>query len=156
MLSIQSILPELKKDYPQVSFKAGEAFVWSPSNKQITYTTHQINAEHGAWAILHELAHYELEHTKYSTDFELLKMEAAAWTRAKKIAKKYNVKIDNDHIQDCLDTYRDWLHTKAKCPNCQVISTQRKDLHYQCFNCNAVWTVPKSPLCKIKKQIVNL
>lgn len=156
MNSVQNMLPKLQKDYPEIVFVSGESFIWSPLKNQITYTTHQINAEHGVWALLHELAHFELGHNKYSTDFELLKIETAAWTKAKKIAKKYGVKINNDHIQDCLDTYRDWLHNRAKCPNCSVISVQRDDLHYQCFNCNSVWSVPKSPLCKIKKQIINL
>lgn len=155
MNSIEKLLPVLKKDFPVVAFSAGDSFVWSPTKQLITYTTSQPNNDHGVWALIHEVAHYQLGHNSYGTDFNLLQLETSAWSQAEKTAKNYNITIDPDHIQDCLDTYRDWLHKRAKCPTCSVVSMQRKDKKYQCFNCNTAWSVPKSPLCKIKKEIVT-
>jgi len=146
---------QIKKDNPTVHFVAGESFIWSPAKNQITYTNQIDNEEHAIWALIHEVAHYKLDHKKYKSDFELLKLETAAWSKANEIASSYKIEINQDHIQDCLDTYRDWLHTRAKCPNCGVVSMQKKDLHYQCFNCKTVWSVPKSPLCRIKKELIK-
>ena len=154
MNSIHNILPIIEKDYPNIKFKAGEIFLWSPKSQTITYTTHQTNAEHGVWALIHELAHAELEHNNYKSDFDLLKLESEAWKHAKQIAKRYQVNIDNDHIQDCLDTYRDWLHRRATCPNCSVVSLQRNDRVYQCFNCSTTWKEPSSPLCRVTRRII--
>lgn len=154
MNSINNILPELQKDFPDITFKNGDSFLWSPRERKISYTTHQDVAEHGVWALLHEVSHAALGHVHYDNDFELLKLESTAWQYAKKLGKKYNVSIDGEHIQDCLDTYRDWLHKRAKCPNCEVISLQRTDKLYQCFNCKTTWSVPNSPLCRVTRRVV--
>ncbi len=155
MNNFNTFVTKLTNDYPEVIFSSGDSFIWSPSKNQITYTTQQENEEHAIWALIHEVAHYKLGHKKYKSDFELLKLETAAWSKANEIASIYKIEINQDHIQDCLDTYRDWLHTRAKCPKCGVVSMQRKDLHYQCFNCKTVWSVPKSPLCRIKKELIK-
>lgn len=155
MNSIDNILPALKQDYPDITFKNGELFFWSPRERKITYTTHQTVAEHGVWALLHEVAHAALDHTHYNHDFELLKLESTAWQYAKRLGKRYGVDIDSEHIQDCLDTYRDWLHTRAKCPKCSVVSLQRSDSLYQCFNCKTTWSVPRSPLCRVTRRVVK-
>ena len=143
MNSVNNLLPVLKKDFPNISFQAGETFFWSPRDNKVTYTTHQIVADHGVWALLHEVAHAILGHADYQNDFELLKLESATWQKAKNLGKKYGVTIDSEHIQDCLDTYRDWLHNRARCSRCSVVSLQRKDGKYQCFNCQNTWDVPK-------------
>jgi hypothetical protein len=155
MKQFNDFVAMLTTDYPAVSFVAGDSFVWSPAKNQITFAHNQENQEHATWALIHEVAHYILNHKKYKSDLELLKLESQAWSKANEIAKLYKIEIDQDHIQDCLDTYRDWLHTRAKCPKCGVVSMQRADLNYQCFNCKSVWSVPKSPLCRIKKELVS-
>jgi ribosomal protein L37AE/L43A len=146
MNSVSNLLPTLQKDYPNIKFEAGEIFFWSPRENKITYTTHQDNADHGVWALLHEVAHASLRHANYNNDFELLKLESATWQKARSIGKKYGVNIDNEHIQDCLDTYRDWLHNRARCSKCGVVSLQRSDGIYQCFNCRKTWDTPKTSL----------
>jgi hypothetical protein len=60
---------------------------------------------------------------------------------AVKIGRKYRIKLDNNHIQDCLDTYRDWLHRRSKCPTCGMHVLQKDVRTYQCFNCDASWRV---------------
>ena len=121
MNSVNNLLPILKKDFPDLKFVPGETFFWSPKDNKITYTTHQQIADHGVWALLHEVAHAILGHKAYQNDFELLKLESATWQKAKNLGKKYGVSIDNNHIQDCLDTYRDWLHNRSRCNNCGVL-----------------------------------
>lgn len=154
MNSIANLLPVLQKDFPQITFMPGETFLWSPQDNKILYTTHQTNVDHGLWALLHELAHATLDHLSYSSDFELLKLESITWQQAKLLGKKYGITINNEHIQDCLDTYRDWLHNRARCPKCSVVSLQRADKLYKCFNCKTVWRVPLSQKSRISRKVV--
>jgi hypothetical protein len=145
-MQITSLLPIIKADYPNISFIQGDNFAWSPHEKSVTYNDSE---EHAAWALLHEVAHADLGHKHYQSDVALLKLEVNAWVRAREIAKNYDITIDEDHIQDCLDTYRDWLHKRASCPECNVVSLQQKTGVYKCFNCQSQWRVPSSPLCKV-------
>lgn len=149
MNSITNLLPELQRAYTDISFEAGTVFKWSPKDRTITYTSHQANADHGVWALFHEIAHAELQHDGYKSDFSLLQLEVAAWQHAVKVARRYGIEIDKEHAQDCIDTYRDWLHKRATCPTCSVVSIQRDDGVYQCFNCRSQWRVPRSPLCRV-------
>ena len=127
MNSIDNILVLLKQDYPTLKFKRGKDFHWSSKTNTVYYSSHQSVADHGVWALLHEVAHAQLGHKTYYNDYDLLKIENETWIRTIKIASNYNITIDKDHIQDCLDTYRDWLHNRAKCPKCKVVSLQQDD-----------------------------
>jgi len=156
MNSVSNLLPLLKKDFPDIDFEPGENFLWSSKENKIIYTTHHINTNHGVWALMHELAHATLGHKDYHNDFELIKLENTTWQKAKILGKKYGVNISNNHIQDCLDTYRDWLHNRARCPRCQVVSLQKSDGLYQCYNCKTIWRVPKSQnSLVIRKTVVK-
>lgn len=153
MNSIGNLLPRLQQDYPNITFEVGESFFWSPRDNKIYYTTHQTNVDHGVWALMHELAHALLGHVSYENDFELLKLESSTWQYAKVLAKKYCITINNDHVQDCLDTYRDWLYGRSSCPKCGVVSLQNSRNLYRCFNCRTAWQVPSSPRSLISKVI---
>lgn len=148
-MNSKDLLNKLKKALPGVKFIAGDNFVWSSSNKTVTYK--DLNSNQSIWALIHESAHAKLGHKNYASDQHLLKMELEAWQEAKKMAKSLNVTIDPDHIENCLDTYRDWLHNRASCPNCNVVSGQVHSNTYQCFNCQTSWKVPISPLKRIQK-----
>lgn len=130
-------------------------FVWSAKDRTITYTLDYDNQDHAVWALIHEVAHAELEHNYYKSDIDLLRHEVDAWHRAKDIAQSFHITIDEEHIQDCLDTYRDWLHKRATCPNCNVITMQQDDKTYRCFNCQTSWRVPASPQCRITRRKIN-
>lgn len=148
---MEKVLKQLRQDYPNLLFQEGESFCWSPQTKQIFYTLE--HAQFGPWAILHETAHALLGHTKYSHDFELLQMEVAAWEAAKEIASNYGIAIDEDHVQDCLDSYRDWLYKRSICPSCGTKSIQQdQELRYQCFNCHSTWSVAASRFCRPYRQ----
>jgi hypothetical protein len=147
-----SLLKKLQADYPEFSFIKGANYRWSPNKKRITYTF--ISDEIDQFALLHEVAHASLGHEHFVSDFDLLQLEIAAWKEAQNIAQKYSITIDDEHIQDCLDSYRDWLHSRAKCPHCSVVSLQRPDGLYQCFNCKTTWQVPTSQACRITKSVI--
>jgi hypothetical protein len=128
----------LKQDYPNFIFKHGPQEHWSSKTQTITF-----NPNRPCFGLLHELAHAVLGHISYKSDFELLKLEADAWHLASKIGQSYGVIIDEDHIQNCLDTYRDWLHRRSTCPSCGTHVLQNNSSKYQCFNCQATWKVSK-------------
>lgn len=130
----------LQNDYPQFKFRAGKQEHWSPRIKTIFYVEDTPESKLKC-SLLHELSHGILEHKTYGSDVELLKMEAAAWQMAAKLGKKYGVKISGDHIQNCLDTYRDWLHRRSTCPTCGTHVIQHSSSTYKCFNCRATWNV---------------
>jgi predicted RNA-binding Zn-ribbon protein involved in translation (DUF1610 family) len=135
-----NFVKKIATDYPQFKFIAGDQEHWSPNTNTITYSE-QESEEELRYGLLHELAHALLDHKTYQSDFELLKLESQAWALAAKIGKKYKIKLDDDHIQDCLDTYRDWLHRRSKCPTCGVHVLQTSTTSYKCFNCGTSWQV---------------
>lgn len=129
MPSTASLIPRLKTDYPQFLFKKASHFLWSPGEQAIYYTAEA----KGCSFLLHELSHGLLRHMAYNYDVELIAMERAAWDKASKLAELYNVIIDDTVIQSTLDTYRDWLHSRSTCPNCQAIGLQVKKRVYSCL-----------------------
>jgi hypothetical protein len=153
----KQIINFTNKLLPNIKLEPGDSFFWSPKQNKITYNESLINSPVGAWSLLHEAAHALMNHASYNSDLGLLKLEVEAWEEAKKLGNKLNLIIDEDHIQDCLDTYRDWLHRRSKCPGCGVICLQSTATLYYCHNCNASWHVSASRFCrpyrlKIKSQ----
>ena len=143
---MDSLIDKLVKDYPGISFVSGDTFLWSPKKKEIIFINKE--SKSSVWSLLHELGHALLYHTSYDSDLELIQIEANAWEKASQLGNKYGYKIDTNHIQDCLDTYRDWLHRRSLCPNCDSQSFQKDSRKYRCFNCNAEWCVSSSRLCR--------
>lgn len=142
-------------DFSKINFVEDETFVWSPADKLIKYDPGQINTEPGLWSLLHEIGHAELDHDNYQDDLELLMMEVAAWKKAKEIALNYEMKIDQEHIDICIDSYRDWLHTRSKCVECGTHSLQSDNVTYHCHNCGTSWNVPASRMCIPRKTRVK-
>jgi hypothetical protein len=131
----------LRQLFPDLTFTAGQQFCWSPETREIFYKRND-SGQRPLWSLLHETGHALLNHTSYKADFELLRMENEAWERAKLLAEQLEVEIDEDHIQDCLDTYRDWLYKRSICPSCNTKCLQQGDfVHYRCFNCHTSWKV---------------
>lgn len=145
---MKSLLSRLRADYPEISFVEGESFYWSPSERTVTYAVVSTMPEVSKWSLLHEVSHGILGHTDYSTDFELMQLEVAAWKQAVSLGKRYKIKIDPEHIEDCLDTYRDWLHRRSTCPTCGIVSLQTDSRTYNCLNCNSTWRVSNSRFCR--------
>lgn len=124
-------------DYPDILFLEGDEFHWSPHARRITY---RLDDEHGFEHLLHELSHALLGHVQYAKDITLLQMERDAWHYATQtLAPLYSITIDDNLIQDDLDTYRDWLHARSNCPECSTTGVQLKNGLYRCIMCNVSW-----------------
>lgn len=145
---MEKLLSQLPVLLPNVRFEPGESFFWSPHTATVTYQTRPAEEPRDTWALLHEAAHAFLEHHTYQSDMELLLLEVAAWRKAKEMAQSLGILIDEDHIQDCLDTYRDWLHKRSTCPRCSTVSLQVSSNQYGCHNCGARWHVSASRFCR--------
>lgn len=143
-----TLLQKIQCDFPEITFVESANFSWHAGSNLVSYKALKANDIRGVWALLHELGHALLGHTDFETDIELLKIEVDAWHRAHKIARKYKVKIDEDYIQSCLDSYRDWLHLRSTCPSCYERSPQVDKHTYRCVNCQTEWHVTRSRLCR--------
>lgn len=151
MVEFAALLERLRQDYPAIRFTAGQRYCWSPATVQVFYKrSHQHQSDPVAvMSLLHETGHALLGHERYRQDFELLELEAAAWERARTLAAGYGITLDEDHVQDCLDTYRDWLYRRSICPSCTSKALQLDDSpEYRCYNCHAVWRVAASRFCR--------
>ena len=151
MQTVNDIIPKLKEIDPSIKFAEGDTFMWSSSKKTIFYADKYSDTQQGVWSLVHEFAHATLNHHNYKSDFELIQLESQAWQKAKEIALNLNIKIPDDHIENCLDTYRDWLHRRGVCPECTVVSLQQADRSYKCINCHTRWKVPNSTLCQPRR-----
>jgi len=148
------LLIKLQKHYPDLSFEPGAQFTWSPDKNKVIYKQVSDDTDKVAiWSLLHEVGHALLKHNTYESDFELLILEVEAWNKAQNIAKNYDHKIDENHIQDCLDTYRDWLYRRSTCPSCTSCSLQTDAKTYTCFNCDSVWRVSQSRMCRPYRKL---
>jgi hypothetical protein len=142
------LLKRLSLDFPALSFTEGNEFFWSARSKMITYKPSKIAPEEDLWTLLHEAGHALLNHHGYDSDVELLLLEVEAWQKAKELAQNYEITIDPDHVQDYLDTYRDWLFKRSSCPICGTQTMQKSTSIYKCFNCQAEWQVTKERFCR--------
>jgi len=139
--SMQALRKKLATAFPEVTYSVGTQFCWSPETREVFYDPKAPEPK-GSWSLLHETGHALLDHRTWQADYELLQMEIAAWERARALADEFDVALDEDHIQDCLDTYRDWLYQRSLCPTCSTQCMQTADLrHYRCHNCHTVWRV---------------
>lgn len=143
-----SLLSNCKKLVPAVQFEEAGSFYWSPKKRVIFIDAARLDSEDGSWALVHEVAHALLEHQSYQNDAGLLMLEVAAWEKAREIGKSLALKIHEDHIQDCLNTYRDWLYARSTCPTCMLNSLQVDLTTYLCLNCATRWSVSGARFCR--------
>jgi hypothetical protein len=144
---MQSLVDALQPHVPGVSFRPGRQSSWSPDTKLISYKRQPTLVNE--WGLCHEVAHAVLQHQSYAFDMELLALEVAAWELAESLAERFaSAAVDADYLQDCLDTYRDWLHQRSTCPSCGGASLQSSPTAYRCHNCNTTWSVTTARFCR--------
>lgn len=132
MPSLNKLTAKLRKDYPTLTLKRGERFQFSPPST-IYY------ADGSPLELLHELGHFLIKKTDYTSDIDLIRIESEAWDKAKQLCATYEVNWDEDFAQDHIDTYRDWLHVVSLCKNCQLAGYQDESGLYHCPLCGAKW-----------------
>ena len=152
---MSTLLDSIINDHKSINFEPGDVFLWNPNSSTIHYVDDEVYELAGIWSLLHELGHAKLKHEAYRDDLQLLMMEVAAWGEAQKIAKNYDVSIEERHIEKCVDSYRIWLHQRSRCIDCKTNSLQLNKVTYQCHNCGTKWSVPESAICKVKKTRVK-
>lgn len=152
MLSINKLIPSLKKDHPQFTFQESDRFCWSPVEKTIYYNK---NNPDNTKDLLHELAHALLGHADYKFDIELVNMECEAWQKVTNLAKVYQISISSDEIETNLDTYREWLHKRSICPSCHANGVQQDATTYRCLICAHKWRVNEARLCALRRYQIN-
>lgn len=152
MPSLLTILEILKKDYPSIIFTEDDEFSWSPNKNTIRYYT-----DNNEWEkLFHELGHAINNHQKYTHDIGLLSNEREAWSEAIKIAKNYNLNIEQTTIESQLDTYRTWLSSRSTCPSCHSIGIQIAMYLYSCIICGQSWKVNEAKICSLRRyKIIN-
>lgn len=146
---MRTLVKKLALMYPEFSFVAADSFYWCPETSEIFYDDTKHDQISSIWSLLHETSHGLLKHTTYKADLELLHLEVAAWHHALTLAKDHAINIDSEYVQDCLDTYRDWLYRRSLCPGCgaQCIQIDSSNF-YRCFNCHTHWHVSPSRFCR--------
>jgi hypothetical protein len=148
---MQNTINTILSEYSTIQFLEDTMYFWSPKNREIHYKK-SASTEADVWKLLHEIGHALLNHERFRIDIELIHMEIAAWSKAKQIAKKYDIEILDNHIQDCLDTYRDWLYRRSICPNCMSTGLQDTASVYRCINCLNTWRVSASRTCRTYRK----
>ncbi len=147
-----SLITQLQKDF-DLAFTVADSFYYSDQKKAIFY-----NPNNPDWQslLLHELAHFILKHRDYQYDRQLLRMETDAWELAKdKLANQYDVDINYDLIEQTLDSYRDWLYQRSKCPSCQAIGNQASSFRYKCLSCDTIWRVNQAKFTRLKRSTIK-
>ena len=149
MPSTHSMLNKLKQDFPNLTFQPADDFWWSAANKTVYIDS---LADNSQILTLHELSHALLNHTNYERDVELLQLERDAWEYARTVlSNKYDIPIDNETIQDHLDTYRHWIYARSSCPQCSTNGVQKKERIYTCISCNHNWRVNEARVCALRR-----
>ena len=114
MVQTEEILGILRRDYPNLRFRSGKKFTFRPprtiiyeQNHDSAHTSRTQSDEYNilndnsktnryCMQILHEVGHALLGHRSYQTDPERLRMECAAWEKARELCGIYKIYYDED------------------------------------------------------------
>lgn len=139
-----TFLARIKDDFPELKFVSGARFSFRPPRtvvlnksecRALDVSGNSGNPNADKLLLLHEIGHALTKRYDFNTEIERLKIEVLAWEKAKELAPVYGVDIDEDLIQGELDTYRDFLHQKSRCPSCGLTRFQTPDKLWHCPNC---------------------
>ncbi len=148
-IKFDRLLNRIKSDYPNITFSEGEDFSWNHSKSSISYNK---KSKHATTDLLHELGHIELDHISYSSDLSLLKKELEAWEIAKNIAKKFNISISENYINECIESYRLWIHKRSLCSKCFQNGLEISEKKYKCINCDHRWQVSSAQESRVYRK----
>ena len=88
-------------------------------------------------------------------DVQLVAMERAAWNAGCRVGTGWQVTVDDELIESSLDTYRDWLHARSRCPHCNATGLQRSDGTYTCLACFTHWRANSATTCQLRRYVVK-
>ncbi len=154
MAKITSLVTQLRTKYSNthpdsaLTFVEDTLFSWNPKTHELHYNP---SGQDAPAYLLHEYGHVLDGETAYSQDIELLQIERSAWDRAVETGRELGVTIDENLIEDSLDTYRDWLHARSLCPRCEATGIQTTRFGYQCLACQHTWRVNEARQCALRR-----
>lgn len=128
-----AFLDKIETDFPELCFKKGKKFAFRPP-KTIVIGPEEPN---DSLLLLHELGHALCHHCDFNTNTKRLKMEREAWEKARELCPLYEVLYDEEVVEGELDSYRDWLDKKSRCPSCGLTRFQTSDGSYHCPRCES-------------------
>ena len=126
-----TFLAKIKSDFPSLKFTPGKRFLFRPP-RTVVYEADSPDK----LLFLHELGHALIGLYDFKTEVGRLKIEVLAWKKARELASSYGVLIDEDLIESELDSYRDFLHQKSRCPKCGLTRFQTPDGAFYCPRCD--------------------
>ncbi len=128
----EKFFEQLKADFPEFKFLRGVRFKFRPPRTIIV----EEFGENWRLLALHEVGHAVSGHRNFAVDVARVKMEMEAWERARELADRYNVPWDEEFVQGELDSYREWLHQKSRCPKCGLTRFETPGKGYTCPRCD--------------------
>lgn len=148
-----SLLEKLCTDYPKLRFVTGRKFMFRPPRtivieqkffEQKMFTKEREEAVVDPCRseqifydlrLLHEVGHALLEHKDCSSELDRIKKERSAWEKAQALSYIYNVPYDKEFVEAELDSYRDWLERKLRCPECGMARYSDRGGVLRCPSC---------------------
>lgn len=129
-----TFLARVRADFPDIRFVTGERFIFRPPRTVVV--PKNADSEADALRLLHEVGHALSRRWSFDTEVERLKIEVIAWAKARELAPLYGVTADDELIESELDSYRDFLHQKSRCPSCGLTRFQTPDGVFHCPKCD--------------------
>ena len=126
------LIQKLRVDYPDFLFKSGTRFAFRPPR---TIVLGDPNEASYPLLLLHEVGHALCGHRDFKTTPQRVKMEREAWEKARELCDLYGVEYDEAVVEQELDSYRDWLDKKSRCPVCGLTRFQTTDGKFHCPKC---------------------
>ena len=128
----KALTNRLARDFPEIQFRNGKKFLFKPP-KTVVLGPEEPN---DALLLMHEIGHALLKHRTFNVLATRLKMEREAWEKARELCEIYGVKYDEEVAERELDTYREWLDQKSRCPRCGLTRFQTPDGEFHCPRCD--------------------
>ena len=128
----QKLLQKIMTKYSDFAYHTGSKFTFRPPKTIILGPFEP----HYSLLFCHELGHALSGEDHFDTDVERLKIERLAWDKAQELCTEFHIPYDEEFVEEQLDSYRDWLHSKSKCPQCGLTRYQTKNGQYHCPHCD--------------------
>lgn len=147
---LSSIWRHARRDHAAIAFRRAPAARWSPDERTVFYRA--VNSVESLADALHELGHALNNHTDFHQDIDLLRLEREAWETAAGLAISYGWPLPPELAENALDTYREWLHARSRCPTCRNPGIQSKTTNeYYCVICASRWRTNDARNCELRR-----
>lgn len=148
---LRQVSQRIIQDFADYQFIESNDFYFDAASECIYFDPTCLTNSKGVVSLLHEIAHAELAHFDYRTDFELFAMESQAWMKTRTLAYRYRVICSERFIHQCLTSYGQWIEERSTCPTCTNFSLQEDKTTYRCFACQTRWHIAETAETSIRR-----